>query len=77
MRNTSVDALPGIAPGETPVARGGALRTFGGLALLLVVALFVLGAYLIEDQFYEPACFAVTRLIRGGGASRTCDGHAV
>src|SRR5271170_6154676 len=38
MRNTSVDALPGIASGETLVARGGALRTFGGLALLLVVA---------------------------------------
>jgi len=54
MRDTSVDALPGIAPGETLVARGGALRTFGGLALLLVVALFVLGAYLIEDQFTNP-----------------------
>ena len=54
MRNTSVEALPGIAPGETLVARGGALRTFGGLALLLVVALFVLGAYLIEDQFTNP-----------------------
>jgi hypothetical protein len=54
MRNTSVNALPGIAPGETLLARGGALRTFGGLALLLVVALFVLGAYLIEDQFTNP-----------------------
>ena len=36
------------------MARGGALRTFGGLALLLVVAMFVLGAYLIEDQFTNP-----------------------
>jgi hypothetical protein len=34
--------------------RCGALRTFGGLAHLLVVALFVLGAYLIEDQFTNP-----------------------
>jgi hypothetical protein len=54
MRNTSVDMIPGIAPGGTLVARGGELRTFGGLALLLVVALFVLGAYLIEDQFTNP-----------------------
>jgi hypothetical protein len=54
MRNTSVSALPGIAPGQALAARGGALRTFGGLALLLVGALFVLGAYLIEDQFTNP-----------------------
>ncbi len=55
MRNTCVvDAIPGMVPGKTLVARGGALRTFGGLAILLVVALFVLGAYLIEDQFTNP-----------------------
>ncbi len=54
MRNTSVSTLPGIVSGQALVARGGALRTFGGLALLLVVALFVLGAYLIEDQFTNP-----------------------
>lgn len=30
------------------------MKTFGGLALLLVVALLVLGAYLIEEQFTNP-----------------------
>jgi hypothetical protein len=54
MRETSANTFPGIVPGPSLVARGGALKTFGGLALLLVVALLVLGAYLIEDQFTNP-----------------------
>ena len=54
MRETSTNAFPNTVPGAGLVARGGALKTFGGLALLLVVALLVLGAYLIEDQFTNP-----------------------
>ena len=54
MRETSTNAFPNIVPGAGLVARGGALKMFGGLALLLVVALLVLGAYLIEDQFTNP-----------------------
>ncbi len=54
MRETSTNVFPNIGPGAGLVARGGALKTFGGLALLLVVALLVLGAYLIEDQFMNP-----------------------
>jgi hypothetical protein len=54
MPETSSNAFPNIVPGPALVARGGALKTFGGLALLLVMALLVLGAYLIEDQFTNP-----------------------
>src|SRR5258708_27291186 len=54
MRETSTNVFPNIGPGAGLVARGGALKTFGGLALLLVVALLVLGVYLIEDQFMNP-----------------------
>lgn len=34
--------------------RGGAVRTFRGLALFAVVALFGFGGYLIEQQFANP-----------------------
>jgi len=54
MANTLANSLTGIQPVSPLVARGGALRTFGGLALLLAVILSVLGAYLIEDQFTNP-----------------------
>src|ERR1700720_3730787 len=67
MRETSTNAFPNIAPGAGLVARGGALKTFGGLALLLVVALLVLGA----------ARVAVARLIRGCSSTLKCHGHVV
>ena len=54
MRNTIVYTLHGAGPGRALVARGRALRTFGGLALLLTVGLFVMGAYLIKDEFSNP-----------------------
>jgi hypothetical protein len=54
MRNTNTNALPGIEPEHVLMGRGGALRTFGGLALLLVIALLVIGAYMIEEQFTNP-----------------------
>jgi hypothetical protein len=54
MANTVANTLTGIQPVAPLVARGGALRTFGGLAFLLAVILSVLGAYLIEDQFTNP-----------------------
>jgi hypothetical protein len=54
MANTLANSLTGIQPVPPLVARGGALRTFGGLAFLLAVILSVLGVYLIEDQFTNP-----------------------
>jgi hypothetical protein len=54
MRHDNVNAFAGIPPVPALVARGGALRTFGGLALLLAVVLFVFGAYLIHDEFTNP-----------------------
>jgi hypothetical protein len=53
MRHAVVNAFAGV-PGRTLLARGGALRTFGGLALLLALALLIVGIYLIEDQFTNP-----------------------
>ena len=54
MRNTIVDAFDSRQPGRALLARGRAMRTFGGLALLLAVGLLVLGIYLIKDQFTNP-----------------------
>ena len=54
MRNGSLHAFPGMPPVPALAARGGALRTFGGLAFLLAVVLFALGTYLIEDEFTNP-----------------------
>jgi hypothetical protein len=49
----STNALPSIVTEHPRMGRGGALRTFGGLALLLVL-LLVIGAYMIEEQFTKP-----------------------
>lgn len=54
MRNSIVNAFDSLQPGRALLARGRALRTFGGLALLLAVGLLVLGVYLIKDQFTNP-----------------------
>jgi hypothetical protein len=54
MRNNTVNVLAGIQPGQALAPRGGALRTFGGLALLLAVAFLALGTYLIEDEITNP-----------------------
>jgi hypothetical protein len=54
MANTLANSLAAIQPVPPLVARGGALRTFGGLAFLLAVILSLLGAYLIQDQFTNP-----------------------
>jgi hypothetical protein len=54
MRSTNTNALPNILTEHPLMGRGGALRTFGGLALLLVLALLVIGAYMIEEQFTNP-----------------------
>lgn len=34
--------------------RGGAMRTFAGLAIVLTLVLLCLGVYLIQDQFAQP-----------------------
>src|ERR1700685_3656757 len=34
--------------------RGGAMRTFAGLAIVLTLVLLCLGVYLIQDQFAHP-----------------------
>src|SRR5580704_224128 len=54
MRSTNTNALPSIVTEHPLMGRGGALRTFGGLALLLVLALLVIGRYMIEEQFTKP-----------------------
>jgi hypothetical protein len=54
MRVDSLQTTAGIDPRPALVARGGALRTFRGLALLLALVLFVLGAYMIADEFKNP-----------------------
>jgi hypothetical protein len=53
MRSTNTNALPSIVTEYPLMGRGGALQTFGGLALLLVLALLVIGRY-IEEQFTKP-----------------------
>jgi hypothetical protein len=68
MRHAVVNAFAGV-PGRTLLARGGALRTFGGLALLLALALLIVGIYLIEDQFTNPLASQEKRRSASGGAA--------
>jgi outer membrane biosynthesis protein TonB len=54
MRTDSATTFVDIDPGQALAARGGALRTFSGLALLISLVLLVVGVYLIEDEFTNP-----------------------
>ncbi len=47
-------ALYAAYPRKVLAVRGGAMRTFGGLALFLTLGLLFLGVYLIHDEFAQP-----------------------
>ena len=52
MRNNLFSAL--AHPQRALAVRGRAIRTFGGLAIVLALGLLCLGVYLIEDEFSNP-----------------------
>ena len=58
MRKTNTNAFPGVEPGHALMGRGGALRTFGGLALLLVMALLA-ASTVYASPFMLAPCIAV------------------
>ena len=54
MRNNLFSALSAAHPQRALAVRGRAIRTFGGLAVVLALGLLCLGVYLIEDEFSNP-----------------------
>ena len=54
MRVHVLSAPHRIHSGSSLSARGGALRTFGSLAVFAVLVMLSLGGYLIADQFENP-----------------------
>jgi hypothetical protein len=54
MRSNLFSALAAVHPERALVVRGRAIRTFGGLAIVLALGLLCLGVYLIEDEFSNP-----------------------
>ena len=47
-------ALYAAHPKKALAVRGGAMRTFSGLAVFLTLGLLFLGVYLIQDEFAQP-----------------------
>lgn len=54
MRGLMASAYHAAHPKRALAVRGGAMRTFVGLAVCLTLSLLCLGVYLIWDQFVEP-----------------------
>jgi hypothetical protein len=54
MRSLVSSACYAAHPEKVLAVRGGAMRTFAGLAIFLTLCLLCLGVYLIQDQFAEP-----------------------
>ncbi len=54
MRGFVSSAYYAAHPKKVLAVRGGAMRTFAGLAVFLTLALVFLGVYLIHDQFAQP-----------------------
>lgn len=54
MRGSALSMLGGVHPEKSLAVRGGAMRTFAGIAAFLTLALLSVGAYLIEEEFAHP-----------------------
>jgi len=54
MRGFVSSAYYAAHPKKVLAVRGGAMRTFAGLAVFLTLGLVFLGVYLIQDQFAQP-----------------------
>ncbi len=54
MHGTFMRHDSGVRPPKSLVARGGLVRTFGGLAVFLAVTFLCSGIYILEDAFANP-----------------------
>jgi hypothetical protein len=54
MRGFVSSACYAAHPKRVLAVRGGAMRTFAGLAIFLTLCLLCLGVYLIQDEFADP-----------------------
>lgn len=54
MRGIALSTLDGVLPEKSLAARGGARRTFAGIAIFLVLWFLGFGVYLIQDEFANP-----------------------
>lgn len=65
MRHETLHRAPPQHAPKSLVARGGLVRTFGGLATFLVLTFLSSGIYILEDAFADPLAAQAAALIFG------------